>query len=74
MGYTYLLDLYQLVDTKKQTTTQRIPQGQSTPRYDQGRLDLLTEFNTFLGDQLNDKLPRRLRKRFQSPPNTPHAR
>ena len=66
MAYTYLLDLYTLVE--KEQARAKAAQGEcgDNSLYHQGRSDLLEEFKVYLSDQLDDKLPRRIRKRLQS--------
>ncbi len=77
MAYIYLLNLYetieerinqaQKVDRKSGTTVTagRTKKLQKTDdQFQQGRIDLLNEFKNYLIDNMNDKLPKRLRKKL----------
>ena len=63
MSYNYLLDLYQLLDSRLELLEDKINDAQkSTAEFDQGRYDCLLEFKQFLRDHYHHKLPRRLQK------------
>jgi hypothetical protein len=66
MAYTYLLDLYKLVDSKQAGAEKSMNESQVPAPYHQGRMDLLTEFQSFISEHLDDKLPKRIRKRLHS--------
>jgi len=65
MAYIYLLDIYRLID-------QRIEDAQAAAgneaadsmgkSYQEGRLQALTDFKTYLIQNLNPRLPRRIRE------------
>jgi hypothetical protein len=64
MSYTYLLELYKVLDKRKKvlTTPPTTPDQTATPRYVQGRINAVDEFRDFLSDHFDKKLPRRLQK------------
>jgi hypothetical protein len=66
MAYTYLLDLYKLVDKKQADAEKNVNESQMPAPYHQGRMDLLAEFQSFLSEHLDEKLPKRIRKRLHS--------
>ena len=62
MAYTYLLDLYEEID-------RRLADARGGDTEDpalRGKIDILEEFRTFLTQNMNDKLPKRIRKRLMS--------
>ena len=67
MAYTYLLNLYdeiekkiKVIDLEKKT----LKNGADSFHHDAGRLDILNQFKHFLSENLNDKLPKRIRKKM----------
>jgi hypothetical protein len=66
MAYTYLLDLYKLADKERADAEKAMKESQLPALYHQGRMDLLAEFKTFISDHLDEKLPKRIRKKLQS--------
>ena len=64
MAYIYLLNLYEEIEKRLQQIDSLGTEESGTTHYQQGRRDILIEFRTFLTDNLNDKLPRRIRKRL----------
>ena len=63
MSYNYLLDLYQVLDTRLELLTDNMNDIQrGTTEFDRGRYDCLLEFKQFLRDHYHHKLPRRLQK------------
>jgi len=67
MAYVYLLDLYKYIDARLEDATGGLdtPQGDmATAKFEQGRIDALTEFQNFLKDNFNPKLPRRIRETY----------
>ncbi len=67
MSHTYLIDLYQLIEQRKQEAEKELQTESSAPiatRLQQGRLDILTEFKSFLVQNYHHKLPRRIRSRY----------
>ena len=65
MAYIYLLDLYKYIDERLgQARDGRDKAGDdlSLGKFEQGRMDALTEFQEFLKENFNPKLPRRIRE------------
>ena len=64
MAYVYLLDLYKYIDERLNQATDGLNRAAgdvTTVRFEQGRIDTLTEFQEFLKENFNPKLPRRIR-------------
>ena len=67
MAYVYLLDLYKYIDEKlgqAKDGRDQANEDQSSGKYEQGRIDALTEFQIFLKENFNPKLPRRIRETY----------
>lgn len=67
MAYVYLLDLYKYIDARLEDATGSLENPQddiSTVKFEQGRIDALTEFQNFLKENFNPKLPRRIRESY----------
>jgi hypothetical protein len=67
MAYVYLLDLYKYIDERLgQATDGRDNAGDnlSLGKFEQGRIDALTEFKEYLKENFNSKLPRRIREAY----------
>ena len=65
MAYVFLLDLYRYIDERLgQARDGRDKAGDdlSLGKFEQGRMDALTEFQEFLKENFNPKLPRRIRE------------
>ena len=65
MAYIYLLDLYKYIDERLGEATDGLDHADGdapTAKFEQGRIDALTEFQVFLKDNFNPKLPRRIRE------------
>jgi hypothetical protein len=65
MVYSYLLDLYQVLDTRKKEIHLQILQLSNDPeklQYQQGRLTAINDFKVFLTTHYHAKLPRRVQK------------
>ena len=63
MVYNYLLDLYQLLNKRKENIELQISalsNDSETLRNYQGRLKAIADFNDFLTAQYHSKLPRRI--------------
>lgn len=64
MAYSYLLDLYRVLDEREQEIRgrQAEPAASRETRYLlEGRLDAVTDFHSFLKENFHSRLPRRLR-------------
>ena len=67
MAYVYLIDLHALVDKRlaeAQETLSNNGNDAMTSRFEQGRIEILTDCKSFLTEQFNPRLPRRIRARF----------
>ncbi|NOR26623.1 MAG: hypothetical protein GQ542_19975 [Desulforhopalus sp.] len=65
MVYSYLLDLYQVLDKRKKDIEFQISQLSNDPeklQYQKGRLTSINEFKAFLTTHYHAKLPRRIQK------------
>ena len=68
MSYIYLLDIYRLIDQRIEDAQAAVgneaadPMGKS---YQQGRLQALMDFKAYLIQNLNPRLPRRIREDFE---------
>lgn len=61
MSYRYLLDLYDVLDNKI-NALEGMPAGKDQPpSYQEGRLECLKSFKSFLREQYHSQLPRRIR-------------
>jgi hypothetical protein len=64
MAYTYLLDLHQLIDQRLAEAGQAVKNNENDlgeKRFHEGRIEILSDFKDFLTENLNPKLPRRIR-------------
>ena len=64
MAYVYLLKLYEENEKRLQEIYLLSQQKTERSPYQQGRIDLLKEFRVYLSDNMNNKLPKRIRKRL----------
>jgi len=65
MAYVYLLDLYKYLEEQLGNATNGLGQADGdvpAEKFEQGRIDALTEFRDFLKENFNPKLPRRIRE------------
>ena len=68
MAYIYLLNLYEKIDERLNNIKQSIDNISNDPkklRFLQGRMQVLVEFKEFLKNNLNSKLPRKIRERLK---------
>ena len=66
MSYVYLLDLYQIIDIRIDAARQLKNNNRhdlSIKKFQEGRIEILSDIKTFLIQNLNAKLPRALRKK-----------
>lgn len=67
MSHTYLIDLYDLIDSRLEdvarASSAKISTGTDT-FFQKGRSEALLECKQFLAEQYNSKLPRRLRGKY----------
>ena len=66
MAYTYLLKLYEKLDFRIEEARTLIPEKRTSHeiQFLEGRIALLSEFKQFLIENMNEKLPRRIRKKI----------
>ena len=67
MAYIYLLDLHQLIDQRLAEAGQTVENNANDPgekRFHEGRIEILSAFKEFLTENLNPKLPRRIRASY----------
>jgi hypothetical protein len=65
MVYSYLLDLYKVLDQRKEHIEFKISQVSNDlekQQYEQGRLTVINEFKDFLTTHYHAKLPRRMQQ------------
>jgi len=68
MSYSYLLDLYRILDERINQVKGEIPQDHSSideQTFRQGRLDCLMEFKRHLEANYHQKLPRRIQNLYK---------
>lgn len=68
MVYSYLLDLYKVIEARKNETSEEnktAAENSAQSLYQQGRLRTLNDFYHFLHQQYDAKLPRRLQKNLK---------
>ena len=67
MAYTFLLNLYDEIDDRIKETQIELSSNQDDPEKLnalKGKIDILKEFKSFLTENLNRKLPKRIRKQL----------
>ena len=67
MAYIYLLNLYEKIDFRLNETRAQISNKSNRPEDIgklEGRIEILSEFRQFLTDTLDQKLPKRIRKKM----------
>jgi len=67
MAYVYLLNLYKYIDERLDQATDGLDKADGdllSGKFEQGRIDALTEFQDFLKENFNPKLPRRIRETY----------
>ncbi|MEE9118491.1 MAG: hypothetical protein V3U02_07850 [Calditrichia bacterium] len=67
MAYGYLLDLHKLIDQRLSEAGQSVENTENDPgerRFHEGRIEILSVFKDFLTENLNTKLPRRIRESY----------
>ena len=69
MAYTYLLDLYELIDQRLEDAYSSIGELADDPieiKFQEGRVRALSDFKDYLTKNLNPKLPGRIRKTLEA--------
>ena len=67
MAYVYLMDLHSFVDKRLAEAREKLNTNGEDPlesRFEQGRIDILSDCKSFLTDQFNPRLPRRIREQY----------
>jgi hypothetical protein len=67
MAYVYLLDFFKYIDDRLGNAAEGLDQADrdaAIGKFEQGRIDALTEFQDFLKENFNPKLPRRIRETY----------
>jgi hypothetical protein len=68
MAYIYLLDIYKLIDQRIKDAKAALGNVSTDPneiKYQEGRIKALTDFKEYLVQNLNPRLPRRIRENFE---------
>ena len=68
MAYTYLLNLYEIIDEKLNKAKKCVDIVLNEPekaKFQEGRIKAISEFKEFLTNNLNSKLPRRIRQKLK---------
>jgi hypothetical protein len=69
MAYIYLLDLYKLIDQRLEDAHSSIGELAGDPmekKFHEGRIRALLDFKDYLTENLNPKLPRRIRQTYDN--------
>jgi len=67
MAYVYLLDLYKYIEERLAEVTDELNQANGDvpiAKFEQGRIDALKDFQDYLKENFNPKLPRRIREAY----------
>jgi hypothetical protein len=68
MAYIHLLDIYKLIDQRIEDAKAVMGNESADPnktKYQEGRIKALADFKDYLVQNLNPKLPRRIREDFE---------
>ena len=66
MAYVYLMDLHTFVDRRLAEAREALSNNGNDPmarRFEEGRIEILSDCKSFLTEQFNPRLPRRIRER-----------
>ncbi len=67
MAYVYLIDLHAFVDKRLAQARETLNNNGNDPmtsRFEEGRIAALSDCQSFLTQQFNPRLPRRIRERY----------
>ncbi|MBW2411558.1 MAG: hypothetical protein JRF72_17300 [Deltaproteobacteria bacterium] len=67
MAYVYLIDLHAFVDNRLAEAREILSNNGNDPmtgRFEEGRIAVLADCKSFLTEQFNPRLPRRIRERY----------
>ena len=62
MSYIYLLNLYKEIEKRFQQIDSLYSDKSERTNYTRGQIEILTEFKKYLTSNLNNKLPKKIRK------------
>jgi len=68
MAYSYLLDMYKLIDHRIEDAKAAMENLSGSPtekKFQQGRIKALSDFKDYLIQNFNPRLPRRIREDFE---------
>ena len=68
MAYIYLLDIYKLIDQRiedAKAAMGNVSTDSNEIKYQEGRIKALTDFKEYLVQNLNPRLPRRIKESFE---------
>jgi len=68
MAYIYLLEMYKLIDQRIEDTKaamESLPGDSMEKKFQEGRIKALTDFEDYLVQSFNPRLPRRIREDFE---------
>ncbi len=68
MAYIYLLNLYDEIEKRIDLLTEKpaADKKKEISPFEAGQQDLLMEFKRYLADNMNNKLPKRIRKKLSN--------
>ncbi len=67
MAYIYLLNLYDEIEKRIDHLTEKpVADKKEASPFEAGQQDLLMEFKQYLSDNMNNKLPKRIRKKLST--------
>jgi hypothetical protein len=67
VAYVYLIDLHTFVDERLAAAKQKLNNIGDNPlesRFEQGRVEILSDCKSFLTEKFNPRLPRRIREHY----------
>lgn len=70
MAYIYLFNLYDKIDRHLNEAKQLLENQATKPdeqSYQEGRIAVLNEFRQYLSANMDDKLPKRMKKKLKEP-------
>ena len=68
MAYIYLLDIYKMIDQRIEAANAAMGHqsaDRNEKKYQEGRIQALTDFKDYLIQNFNPKLPRRIREEME---------
>lgn len=68
MAYNYLFDLYDKIDQHLKEANEELKDDKKSKedlQFHNGRIDILVDFRDYLSENMDSKLPKRLRKKLK---------